>query len=152
MSTPALVGVGWAGVPETIKSRKNKNNSLSCRVFTFATVLKYYSLSRLLTVNKMYLPVSHCLTWKGSWFKDSHYLQNTMRALMRLSVVSLIMYCWAAAMVSRCSQLNATGFTLSSLILASLYPDTQEQDPMEFYSVPASLAALIPEGDLVLTE
>lgn len=71
---------------------------------------------------------------------------------MRFSVVSLITYYWAAAMVSRCSQLNATGFTLSSLTLGSSYPDTQEQDPMEFYSAPASLTALIPEGDLVLTE
>lgn len=149
MSTPAPLGVGWVGVPflKTIKSRKNKNSSLSCRVVSFATVLKYHFL-----VNKMYLPVSHCLTWKGFSFKESHYSQNTMRALMRLSVVSLIMYYWVAAMVSRCSQLNAAGFTLSSLILGSSYPDTQEQDPVEFYSVPASLAALIPEGDLVLTE
>lgn len=95
--------------------------------------------------NKTHLPVSHCAARHE---KNPHLKKViTTQELMRFSVVSL-MYYWAAAVVSGCSQLNATGFTLSSLILGILYPDTQQQDPVEVYS----LAALIPEGDLVLTE
>lgn len=146
---------------ELSNARKNKNSSLSCRVVTFSTLLKHsskapppFSLCRSSSpshpfFNKIHLPVSHC---SARHEKNPHLTKViTIQELMRFSVVSL-MYYWAAAVASRCSQLNATGFTLSSLILGILYPDTQQQDPVEVYSAPASLAALIPEGDLVLTE
>lgn len=57
-----------------------------------------------------------CETSEEPSFKESHYLQRRAQDIMRLGVISPACY-WAAALVSRCSQLNATGFTLSSLIL-----------------------------------
>lgn len=153
-------GAGFTPIPQNYqKQGKIKNSSFklpSCYfLYTAETLLRSppsppLSLCRSSSpshpfFNKIHLPVSHCAARHE---KNPHLKKViTTQELMRFSVVSL-MYYWAAAVVSGCSQLNATGFTLSSLILGILYPDTQQQDPVEVYS----LAALIPEGDLVLTE
>lgn len=81
-------------------------------------------------------------------------MQNTMTGVneVQCSIAHVLLGSCCGLQGCRCSQLNATGFPFVIAHPWISYPHTQKRGPIEFYSAPASLAALIPEGDLVLTE
>lgn len=116
-------------LPQNYQTQGNKNSSFSsCRVVTFLhccnTPQKPLVFPILLAISSIFkkTDLSHCLQDMKRILikkKSLQQLQNTMTGLneVQCSIAHVLLGSCCGLQGCRCTQLNATGFPLSSLIL-----------------------------------